>query len=243
MRIGKMKKRLLFPWEKEFTIVCPICGGKTVTTPIWFWEKQADKIARLQSRFCHAAHSGFIEQIPVLSENDLKSRQKRDDFWKELDDESGKAKPYEDVKYLFIADKEPPQIFLKHGIFALIWFFTETELKALFLFLSMDGGGPKPVFFEKTMQISKSYVCMILGKLRKWKLAQPYRYPAKGRAGGRQLVYTLTDQARRILDQNVQDHDFVRKALVEMVKPIAERMPNLGWRKDLLLMEKSENEL
>ncbi len=236
-----MKKRLLFPWEKKLTIVCPKCGGKIETSPLWFWEKQADKIQQLQFRFCHAAHSGFIEQIPVLSENDWKGKQKLDDFRREFVDESGKRKPNEDLEHLFVVDKGPPQIFLKHGIFALIQFFTETELKALFLHLCLNAG-PMPVFFEKTMLISKSYVCTILKKLGKWRLVQPLHYPAKGRAGGRQLVYAFADQARKILDQDLQDYDFVREAVAEMVKPAMERMPNLEWRKDLLLMEKSENE-
>ena len=142
-----MKKRFLLPWEKKHAITCTECGGKIETRPLWHWQKQDDAIRALQPGFCHRIDSMLIGQIPVLTENDWKSKLKFDEFLKEFEDEYGRARPYEAVKHLFVADEGPPEIFLKHGIFPLLRFLTERELEALYLLLCLEpGNAVKQVF-------------------------------------------------------------------------------------------------
>lgn len=233
-----VRKRFLLPWQKKYIIVCPKCGGKIETRPLWFWEKRSNKLDELQLQFCHVIDSEFLEKIPVLSENDWKSKQRWDAMWKELRDEFGRMRPYEELEDMFKIEKGLPKIFSKYGIFAPIPFFTGSQLETLFLFLCLEPGHcPKQVWFQLVMEISRSYVSTILKKLQRWGLIQAWRAPARavrGRARGRQQMYELSDGARKILDQDLRNYDFFRDAVIQTVGPIAERSPTYHWRKDLV---------
>lgn len=111
----------------------------------------------------------------------------------------------------------------------------QTELKALFLLLSLEPDiFVKQAYFRKTMGISTAYVSTILKKFLSWGLIQAGKVSVKGRAHGRQLAYILADEARKILDQDLQNYNFFREAVIETVTPIAERFSTLGWRRDLV---------
>ena len=228
-----MRTRLLLPWEKKYCIVCPKCGGRIETRAIWFWEKQNSKSIQLQ--FCHALSSEFLEKIPVLSENDWKSWQRWSIMGMDLRDSRG-ASHEELYDAFFKIENGLPKILNKYGIFALIYFFNMTELKVLFLFLSLPSKCPLQVFFMQVMGISRSYVSTILKELRIWRLIEAYKAgeTRKGRARGRQLIYNLADEARRILDEDLRNYDFFRSAVIETVSPVAQEFSNYRWRKDLV---------
>lgn len=243
-----MKKRLLLPWEKKYTIVCPKCGGKVETYPLWHWQKRSDKLEELQRDFCHALDSEFLEKIPVLTQNDWESKQKWDAFRKDLTyDFAGYrfalTRPYEETKDLFTIQNGLPKIFLKHGIFALIGLFTETELKILFLFLCLEPNKcPKQVWFKIVADISRSYVSTILKKLSEWRLIKAWKTQTKGRASGRQLAYTVNEEVRKILDQNLREHEFLRESMLRSVKPIVQMHTKVPWRKDIDWSDQKDTE-
>lgn len=180
-----------------------------------------------------------MKQIPVLTKNDWAAKQKLIEYENIFRYENGQAKPYEAVEHLFNAEKGPPEIFLLGGIFPLIVFFTETELKALFLLLCIEPSCfAKQTLFMKTMQISCTYVSMILKKFAQWKFVKKYRGPAKGRARGRQIYYSLSDEVRARLDKDLSDFDFLRNEVSATVRPIALCFKELSWRKDLGLLDR-----
>jgi len=228
------EKRFLLPWERKYTIACPKCGGRIETLPLWYWERQPDKTNELQARFCHAMDPEFLERVPVLTENDWQSKQRWSAFLNDLKNGFGVAKT-SDGQDLLTIKNGLPEIFSKHGIFSLIPFFTETELKALFLFLCIEPGiAVKQVWFQIVMEISRPYVSTILKKLFDWRLILALKGFGEGKARGRQLVYTLTDDARKTLDQDLQNHTFFHEAVVQTVRPIVERFSTYSWRKDLV---------
>ena len=230
-----VRKRFLLPWQKKYIIVCPKCGGRIETRPLWFWEKRNDKLGKLQLQFCHVIDLEFLEKIPVLSENDWKSKQRWDAMLEELTDEFGRMRPYEELEDMFKVEKSLPKIFSKYGVFALIPFFTGSQLEAVFLFLCIEPDyRAKPIWFQIVMEISRSYVSMILKKLFSWRLIQAWKAPAMGRARGRQLAYALSDEAREILDEDLRNHDFFRDAVIQTVGPVAGKLPDYHWRKDLV---------
>jgi DNA-binding MarR family transcriptional regulator len=226
----------------KYTLSCKDCGGKIVTRPFWHWEKQEEKIAELQPFFCHKIDSTLVKQIPVLTENDWIAKQKADEFMHEFFDENGQRKPREAYQHLLVVDKGLPQIFLKHGIFPLIQFFSETELKALYLILCLEPDQYfKQTFLLKTMQISRPYVSAILKKFNGWKFLIRGRPRVKGRAQGRQIAYALTDETRIRLDKDLAEFEFFRNVVRTTVRPIALCFSEPRWRKDLGLLER-ENE-
>jgi len=238
-----MERRFLYPWEKTFVIVCPECGGRIETRPLWSWEKRDDKLKKLQRWFCHVIGSEFLEKIPVLTEVDWKSKQRWDAFQKNLADDFRREKTGRGPQDVFKIENGVTKIsveylrdlFSKYGIFALIHFFNKTELEMLFQFLDFEPDKwLYQVLFRRTMGISRSYVSTILKRLLGWRLIGAWKTSVKGRARGRQLVYTLTDEAREILEQDLRNHDFFRDAVLETVGPIADRFPKYSWRKDLL---------
>jgi len=83
------------------------------------------------------------------------------------------------------------------------------------------------------LQISRSHASAIIKKLRNWRLLTTYKGGGKGRARGRQLVYALNDEARRILEQNLKEMDFLREAVIQTSKAATEKSPSFPWRKDL----------
>lgn len=226
------EKHFVFPWEKEYCIVCPKCGGTIETKPLWFWEKQNSTSIQLQ--FCHALSSEFLEKIPVLSENDWKNWQRWSIMRMDLRDYFRGPSREELYDAFFKIENGLPKILNKYGIFALIYFFNMTELKVLFLFLSLPGKCPIQVFFQQVMGISRSYVLTILKKLRIWQLIEAWKPQVKGRAQGRQLAYRLSDNARKVLDEDLRNYHFFRDAVVETISQFAEQFPTYPWRKDLV---------
>jgi hypothetical protein len=235
------KKRFLFPWQTEFTLTCPHCNEKIQTLPLWPWESVEDKIRELQPSFCHRIDPSLMRQAPVLTENDVKSKSKFGEFGREMFDEHGELRPYETAKPLFDARNGPPEIFLKHGIFPLLYFFREAELTVLYLFLCLD---PTQLAFQQLFLrarfISRAYVSTILKKLVAWKLVDSHRANVKGRARGRQLCYDLSDAARQRLDKDLLEFDFFRETVRKIVRPIALSFPRIPWRKDLGLLERED---
>ena len=229
------EKRFVFPWEKKYCIVCPKCGGRIETRAIWFWEKQKRELDRLQLWFCHALDSEFLKRIPELSENDWASKQRWDGMLNDLTDDFGRMKPYEELKKtLFRTENGLLMLFLEYGIFALILRFTKREIETLFLFLCIPGKCPFQVWFQKVMEISRSYVSTILKELQSYGLIEAWKAPVEGRAKGRQVAFAMKEKARQILEKDLRKHDFFREAVVETVKPIAEKFPKYPWRKDLI---------
>jgi len=112
-----IKRHLLLPWQKKHTVICPKCGGKIETRPLWYWEKQTDKLQELQHHFCHALDPEFLEKIPVLTENDWKSKLAWDAFRKDLVNDFGRLKPDNEIEDMLIVRNGPPKIFVKHGSF------------------------------------------------------------------------------------------------------------------------------
>jgi hypothetical protein len=233
------KKRLVFPWEISHTITCQICGEKIVTQPLWHWEKPDTKINELQPFFCHKIDSTLTKEIPVLTENDWTAHQRLIEFSKELRDEKDQVKSAEDIERLFSAEKGPSEVFLKHGIFPLIFSFTKTELKALFLLLCLEPGySVRQVFFMEEMQVSRTYASMIIKKFTKEKFVTGHRAPTKGRARGRQLTYAFDGEVRARLDKDLSDFDFFRNEIKKTVRPIALCFNEKPWRKDLGLLDR-----
>jgi hypothetical protein len=64
----------------------------------------------------------------------------------------------------------------------------------------------------------------------------------KGRAQGRQLAYEVTEDARKILDEDLRENDFFRIIVMETLRHCTEMNPGSFWRKDLNLPEKVVNE-
>lgn len=236
------KKHFLFPWQKQVTLVCPQCNGKIQTLPLWPSEKPEDKIRQLQPFVCHMIDVSLIKQAPVLSENDVKCAQKQKDFLREFINERGEVKTGEDTRPLFTSEKGPPEIFLRHGVFPLLRFFTETSLKVLYFFLCLD---PKQLpyqrFFLNHMKMSRSSISAIITRLRNWKLVVAHRAEVKGRANGRQLCYGLSTVARQRLDKDLMECDFFRETVKKTVRPIALNNSQILWRTDIGLLTR-ENE-
>jgi len=221
------------PWLIKHTVVCPKSGFKEETVPIWPWQKQPDKIPELQLRFCHKLDADFLEIIPVLTENNWKSKQKMDEFQEYLK-EKWDAKPQTENLVL-----EMPEVFQKHGIIGLIGLslrglVRDSDLKMISILLCYETTGVfKQVGLQKMLDMSRSYVSMILKRLRGWNLVRAYKVNVKGRAHGRQLGYALDSEARKRLNQDLAEHDFFREAVVQVVKPFVEAFPDIDWRRDI----------
>lgn len=197
-------------------------------------------MARLQPFFCHKIDSELVNQVPVLAENDWIAKQKLTEYLNEFMDEKGGAKTWEAIKHLYTVEKGPPEIFLKHGIFPLIYYFNIQELKALFLVLCLEPQlYVKPQFFIRLMQIKRSYVSAILKKCTKWRFFVRYRdKDAQGRARGRQLLYGFNPDVRARLDKDLSDFDFFRDEVKKTIRPTALHVSEIPWRKDLGLFDR-----
>lgn len=226
-------KPFLYPWERLYVIVCPKCGGRIETHPLW--KKSDDWLKGFQQRFCHVLDREFLEKIPVLTENDRESYQRFLVLETELGNHYIQKNLGEDPSSLFTIESGVLKIFSKHGIFALINFLSKTELGMIFLFLGVEPDQwLSQVWFQVVMEISRSHVSTILKKLLVLRLIQAGKPSSvKGRARGRQLVYQLSDKARKILEEDLKNHSFFRKAVIETIDPIADRFPMFHWRKDL----------
>jgi hypothetical protein len=179
----------------------------------------------------------------VLSENDVKCAQKLKGFRREFVDERGEKRTEESIKALFTTGKGPPEIFLRHGAFPLLVFFTETCLKVLYLFLCLDPTQrPYQKFFLKCMKTSEANISTIIKELRKWKLVEAFKAGVKGRANGRQLCYGLSTVARQRLDKDLMECDFFRETVRRTVRPIALCFSELHWRKDLGLLDRESEQ-
>lgn len=217
------------PWLVRHVLTCPECGGKVEILPIWPWEKQPDKLRERQPHCCHSHDPDFFERIPVLTENNWKSKLALDEFDKEMykrmesDPEKGKA---------IITVSED---FQKYGIFMLISSFKDIELKVVSLFLCLE---PEDVFtqanLQKMLPISRSHISGVLKQLQIHGLVEFCRGNVKGRARGRQLVYWLSEGARKRLEQDLKEHDFFREATFQTVQPYADAYSMFDWRKDML---------
>jgi predicted transcriptional regulator len=215
-------------------VVCPICGP-TETFPIWPWEKQPDKIPELQRRFCHKLDAYFLEAIPVLTENNWKSKQRMAEF-EEYMRERRNAQPETEKPVLNMQE-----VFQKHGIIGLISLslygrVRDSDLKTISILLCYESArdGFTQVGLQKMLDVSRSHVSTILKRLRGWNLVSAYRANVKGRAHGRQLAYALDSETRKRLNQDLAEHDFFREAVVQVVKPFVEAFPGIDWRRDIL---------
>ena len=227
------KKQFLFPWQKQYVIICPKCGGRIETQPLFPLEKRSSKF--LQHRFCHALDSELLEKIPVLSENDQKSWGKWIGIEMDLRDYRFGLRPRAELYDMFFKiENGLPKIVNKHGIFALFFFLNRTELEVLFLFLGLKRSCPLQAFFKQIMGISRSYVSTILKKLASWRLIEAWKPQVKGRAHGRQLAYRLSDRARETLEEDMQNYDFFRNIVAETIGHIAKEFPAFPWRKGLV---------
>ncbi len=239
-----MRRRpFLFPWQKKCTLTCAQCGGKIVVSPMWHWENKEDKIRKLQPQFCHTIDAGIIDQIPMLSENDWIASKKAGAYDDEFFDEAGQKRSYEDIKHMVVAYQQPPQIFLKHGIFPLIQFLSETQLKALYLTLCLSANQYfMQTFLLQTMQISRPHVSGILKKFNNLRFLIVGRPQAKGRAHGRIRAYALTNETRSRLDKDLAQFEFFRIDVRTTVRPIALCFRELKWRTDLGLLERENGQ-
>jgi predicted transcriptional regulator len=222
------------PWLIKHTVVCPICARPTETFPIWSWEKQPDKIPELQRRICHKLDADFLEMIPVLTENNWKSKQRMDEF-EEYMREIRNAQPQTERPVLNMQE-----VFQKHGVIGLIGLLRygrvrDSDLKTISILLcyEREGAAFTQVGLKQMLHVSKSQVSTILKRLREWNLVTADRANVKGRARGRKSVYALDSEARKHLNQDLAEHDFFREALVQVVTPIVEAFPEINWRKDI----------
>jgi hypothetical protein len=236
------KKRFLFPWEKKVTLTCPTCNSKIQTVPLWPGEKPEDRIPQLQKSCCHIIDASLIKQAPVLSENDVKCAQKLKEYRMEYYDERGERKTAEAMKPLLVVKDGPPEIFLRHGIFPLLSDLTETGLKILYLFLSMN---PTQMlirrFFMELLRTSSPNVSTIIKRLRNLKIVTVHKIPVKGRRNGRQICLALSTASRQRLEKDLLEYDFFREAVRNVVRPLALNYSTLRWRTDIGLLNR-ENE-
>jgi predicted transcriptional regulator len=221
------------PWLIKHTVICPKCGLRVETVPIWPWQKLPDRIPELQLRFCHKLDADFLEAIPVLTENNWKSKQRMDEF-EEYMKERRNAQPQTEKPVLNMQE-----VFQKHGIIGLISLslygrVRDSDLKMISILLCYEAVGFKQVGLQKMLDVSRSQVSTILTRLRGWHLVSAYRADVKGRALGRQLVYALDSEARKRLNEDLAEHDFFREAVVQVVKPFVEAFPDIDWRRDIL---------
>jgi hypothetical protein len=199
----------------------------------------------LQLFSCHKIDSSLMKQLPVLTDNDFECKQKLEEFQKDLRNGSGQEEAENNRKRLFSNEKGPPEAFLRHGIFPLLFCFSETELKILYFLLCLE---PLHFVFQRlfirSMPISRSHVSTILKKLRLWKLVWCFRAEAAdsasvaGRARGRQLIFGISDSARSRLDKDLWEMDFFREEVTRTIRPIALSFSHIHWRKDLGLLDR-----
>jgi predicted transcriptional regulator len=220
------------PWLIKHTVACPKCGFKEETAPIWPWQKQPDKIPELQRRFCHKLDADFLEAIPVLTENNWKSKQRMDEF-EEYMKERRNAQPQTEKPMLNMQE-----VFQKHGIIGLIGLslygrVSDSDLKTISILLCHEKLCFTQIGLQKMLDVSRSQVSTILKRLRGWSFVTAGRADAKGRARGRQLAYALDSEALRRLNQDLAEHDFFREAVVQVVTPIVEAFPGINWRRDI----------
>lgn len=217
------------PWRVRHVLACPECGGKVKIFPIWPWQKQPDKLRELQPHCCHSHEPDFFKRIPVLTENNWKSKLALDEFDKEIYGrmESGPEKGKATITV--------SEDFQKYGIFVLIFFLKDIELKVVSLLSCLEPGyGFTQVNFRMMLSISRSHISGVLKLLRVYELVDAYHGNAKGRARGRQLVYLLSDKARKRLEQDSKEHDFFREATFQTVQPYADAYSMFHWRRDIL---------
>jgi len=201
-----------------------------VTGPIWSWQKRPDALQELQLRLCHTLDLEFLERIPVLTMNDWECKQKMDECLGDFQSRIEAASP--ETGKVAVGVREA---FQKHGIFALIILAKNEDLKVISLFLCLEPDRySSQRWLQAMLKISRSYISTILRRLREWGLIKAYKTNVKGRARGRQLLYMLDAEVRRLLDQNLKDCDFFCEAVVQTVKPIAETYTEVNWRKDVL---------
>lgn len=229
---GMTGKEFWPPWLIKHTVVCPKCGFKEETVPIWPWQKQPDKIPELQLRFCHKLDADFLEAIPVLTENNWKSKQRMDEF-EEYMKEKWNARPQNENLILHMSE-----VFQKHGIIGLIslsrvGLVRDSDLKTISILLCCETGVFKQAGLQKMLDVSRSHISTILTRLRGWNLVSAYKVNVKGRAHGRQLGYALDSEAHKRLNQDLAEHDFFREAVAQVVKPFVEAFPDIDWRRDI----------
>jgi predicted transcriptional regulator len=232
MEMSMMVKEFEAPWLVKHTVVCPRCGLREETFALWPWEKEPDKIGLLQLRFCHWLDPEFLELIPVLTENDLNSNKRMDEF-REYFRETWNSRS-EAGQMLFSI----PEAFRKYGVIALIFLrgpiVRDMDLKAISLFLCLEKNALTQVALMGMLNVSRSYASTILKRLLSWRFISAYKLKVKGRAHGRKLAYVMDDEVRGLLEKDLAEHDFFRQAVVQVVRPIAEAFSGVAWRKDIL---------
>jgi DNA-binding MarR family transcriptional regulator len=170
-----------------------------------------------------------LERIPVLTENNWKSKQTLDEFDKEI------RKRMEAGPQIGKATITVFEDFQQYGVFVLIYFLKDVQLKIVSVLLCLQPEyGFTQFNFQKMLSISRSHISGVLKVLQVYRLVNAYPGNVKGRARGRQLVYSLSDKARDRLEQDLKDHDFFREAIVQTVQPFAEAYNMFHWRRDFL---------
>lgn len=227
-------KHFLLPWEKECVIECSRCGGRISTGPLWHWEVEGKQaLEKLQSRICHLIDSAFLEKVHALSENDWKSYQTWKTFKLEIDPENPTSTE-------LLREKDGlTNVVWRFGVISLVNYLTEKEFETLLLLMSLHPlEAISTPYICQRMKISHAYLSNILKEFKKWglmKLVPGKLHPeiVKGRERGRKMFYRLAPNAREVLDRDLQNYDFFKEAVVEMIKSLRERFPTDTFRKDL----------
>jgi predicted transcriptional regulator len=229
-----IREHFVYPWDEMHTVFLPKCNGTIKMLPLVPGEEAKD-LERLEYTYGIKIDAELLAKLPKLSEADCKSRQKCLLCQAELLYPTGVPKPYEEIKWFYTTKDGLLEGFRRHGIFVLVPFHRKTDLKALFLLLSLERNmSAEPLWLMEALGLSAARVSGILKMLKEWGLVKDcIGDGVKGRARGRQRFFFVSEKAREVLDRDLQNHVFFRNWVLDVVGLVAKRHPATQWRKDL----------
>jgi hypothetical protein len=226
--------KFILPWLRKQKIQCPKCNGIIEIYPLL--PGQENSLNDLEEEICHKINPQLLYLLPKLSEADRRSREVWISYGHEFPHMVKNWKI--NLKYLTKEEQTENTIALvKYGIFPLIDVLSFTELIALFLLWCLeDKVTVKPIWLVDVIGLSRARISGILKTLKLWAQVTVYYCPsAKPKARGRQRTYSISDSARKILNDDFKDYLFLREFVKNYIWPFIKSKPNYPWRKDLLV--------